>query len=197
MELKSKKAEETRDRILVSAQKLFYKKGFEKTSIREIVEDAGYAKGTFYLYFETKMDLLSKCVEGMFVYFFGVISSEISIFGEDPFLQMDTVLEKLYLQMVENEGSLRVIHTHEILHLILEEKLSISYMNALIANITVFFKKGIEKGYFRELDPELYGKMIFNMVHEMMESAMLYEYPGDLRTVKEELKVIVRKLLQK
>ena len=51
METKTKKAEETKNRILSSAQKLFHKKGFEATSIREIVEDAGCAKGTFYLYF--------------------------------------------------------------------------------------------------------------------------------------------------
>lgn len=59
MKTKTKKSEETKKRIILSAQKLFCKKGFEATSVREIVEDASCAKGTFYLYFETKIDLLT------------------------------------------------------------------------------------------------------------------------------------------
>ena len=49
-ELKEKK-------LLDSAFKLFSKKGFKNTSIQNIVDDAGVAKGTFYLYFKDKYEL--------------------------------------------------------------------------------------------------------------------------------------------
>lgn len=48
MESKIKKSEATKLRIVQAAQRLFQKKGFEATSVREIVEAAGCAKGTFY-----------------------------------------------------------------------------------------------------------------------------------------------------
>ena len=41
MYTKLKKSEATKKRIIQSAQKLFQQKGFDATSVREIVEDAG------------------------------------------------------------------------------------------------------------------------------------------------------------
>lgn len=49
---------ETRDRILAAARKLFETRGFDETPIDAIVREADVAKGTFYLHFETKLDVL-------------------------------------------------------------------------------------------------------------------------------------------
>jgi AcrR family transcriptional regulator len=49
-----------RDRILRTAALLFAEKGFEATSVREIVESAGVTKGALYHYFDSKDDLLSE-----------------------------------------------------------------------------------------------------------------------------------------
>ena len=49
-----------RDRILRTAALLFAEKGFEATSVREIVEAAGVTKGALYHYFDSKDDLLSE-----------------------------------------------------------------------------------------------------------------------------------------
>ena len=43
--------------LLESAFSLFTSKGIEKTSIADIVEKSGVAKGTFYLYFKDKYDI--------------------------------------------------------------------------------------------------------------------------------------------
>ncbi|AOR22857.1 TetR/AcrR family transcriptional regulator [Clostridium taeniosporum] len=45
-----------------SAYDLFLTQGIEKTSISDIVNKAGIAKGTFYLYFTDKYDLLNKLI---------------------------------------------------------------------------------------------------------------------------------------
>ena len=43
-----------RESLLKTAFSIFTDKGVSKTSISEIVEKAGVAKGTFYLYFKDK-----------------------------------------------------------------------------------------------------------------------------------------------
>lgn len=48
--------------LLLSAYTLFIEKGIEKTSIDDIVKNAGVAKGTFYLYFTDKYDILNKLI---------------------------------------------------------------------------------------------------------------------------------------
>lgn len=49
--------------ILASAARLFREKGVRAVSVDEIVQGAGIAKGTFYLYFKTKDDLLARLAE--------------------------------------------------------------------------------------------------------------------------------------
>jgi AcrR family transcriptional regulator len=48
------KSEETRERILNAALKLFHKRGFEAATMRDIAEEAGVATGAAYYYFSSK-----------------------------------------------------------------------------------------------------------------------------------------------
>lgn len=48
--------------LLSSAYKLFIDQGIEKTSIDDIAKNASVAKGTFYLYFKDKYDLLNQLI---------------------------------------------------------------------------------------------------------------------------------------
>ncbi len=49
-------------RILEAASELFIAQGYRKTSVGEIAKRAGIAKGTVYLYFATKVDMLSAAI---------------------------------------------------------------------------------------------------------------------------------------
>lgn len=51
-----------RQSLLETAFMLFTTKGIHKTSISDIVENAGVAKGTFYLYFKDKYDIRNKLI---------------------------------------------------------------------------------------------------------------------------------------
>jgi AcrR family transcriptional regulator len=51
-------ARRNREAILNAARSLFAEKGFEATSVQEIVESAGVTKGAMYHYFASKDDLL-------------------------------------------------------------------------------------------------------------------------------------------
>ncbi|HEV7767181.1 MAG TPA: TetR family transcriptional regulator [Thermoanaerobaculia bacterium] len=52
------KAEETRDRILDAALRLFRERGFEQTTMREVAIEAGVATGAAYYYYRSKEDLV-------------------------------------------------------------------------------------------------------------------------------------------
>ena len=57
------KAHEVRRReLLETAQALFYEKGYENTSVADIIDTVGIAKGTFYHYFKSKEALLDEIV---------------------------------------------------------------------------------------------------------------------------------------
>jgi AcrR family transcriptional regulator len=54
-----------RERLLESAKVLFSQKGYYATSVEDIVENAGFSKGTFYFYFKSKEELFKSLVEEM------------------------------------------------------------------------------------------------------------------------------------
>jgi len=51
--------------IIDKAEKLLIKKGYDNTSIADIIKKVGIAKGTFYHYFKSKDELLDAIVERM------------------------------------------------------------------------------------------------------------------------------------
>lgn len=48
---------ETRQRLLESALQVFARNGYERATVDEIVREAGFSKGAFYVHFESKEDL--------------------------------------------------------------------------------------------------------------------------------------------
>ncbi len=51
-----------KEQIITSAENRFYLKGYDKTSVDEVIEDAKVSKGTFYYYFKSKVGLLNEIV---------------------------------------------------------------------------------------------------------------------------------------
>lgn len=64
--------------IVLAAEKLFISRGFTKSTMKKIAEEAGFAKGTVYNYFKNKEDLYlavaSKCIQKLNDYYRKAIS---------------------------------------------------------------------------------------------------------------------------
>jgi len=58
------KPELRREQILKVAAQVFARKGYHATSVSDIIEAAGIARGTFYLYFESKRLIFEELVDG-------------------------------------------------------------------------------------------------------------------------------------
>lgn len=54
--------QQTKDKILASAAKLFAHNGFEKISIDQVMQDARLTRGAFYSHFKSKSDLYSQAI---------------------------------------------------------------------------------------------------------------------------------------
>lgn len=56
---------ETRRRLLVAAERVFADHGYHEASVSRITDRAGVGQGTFYLYFDTKLDIFNELVEDL------------------------------------------------------------------------------------------------------------------------------------
>jgi AcrR family transcriptional regulator len=55
---RTKHGDETRERILDVAERLFVQQGYDKTSLREIASEMGFSKAALYYHFASKEDIL-------------------------------------------------------------------------------------------------------------------------------------------
>ncbi|MBO5489583.1 MAG: TetR/AcrR family transcriptional regulator [Eubacterium sp.] len=89
-----------REALLCAAFDLFTSKGFQETSISEIVEKSNMAKGTFYLYFKDKYDIRDRLIEEQARLLFDAASVELkkrkfATLEEEVIFIADSVIDKL------------------------------------------------------------------------------------------------------
>jgi len=152
----TKTAEERLQEILDVAQNLFAQKGYDATSVQDIIDAVGIAKGTFYHYFRSKSDLLDAVVDRMVEQGRAVIRTVV----EDPRLDALTKFRQVFFQAnswkLQHQGFLmellRVMYRPE--NAILRDRLrsvSIEVMVPLLASVV---RQGVEEGVFDTEEPE-------------------------------------------
>lgn len=98
------------DALFRSAYNLLMSKGISKTSIHDIVQDAGVAKGTFYLYFKDKFEIRDRLIARTAEKLFKAANTELKKvnvpkFEDKIIFIVDYVLE----QMKKNKAVLRFV----------------------------------------------------------------------------------------
>jgi len=76
------KGDQTKSKIITEATKLVQKKGFEATSMSDVVEATGMQKGCLYFHFTGKDDLLAAILEKAKTDFFQLVDAGLS--GKTP-----------------------------------------------------------------------------------------------------------------
>jgi len=160
-----KEAELRRNEILDAAQRLFYAKGYDETSIQEIIDAVGIAKGTFYHHFESKQGLLDHLIDRMFSHVLAPLEVMVNE-GTDNAIDK---LQKLYLEIgiwkAENKeffyDLVKAFHR--------PGNLTLSYAARNEANrrmtplLTRIIRQGIEEGLFNTDYPDEIAEVILSM----------------------------------
>src|SRR5437879_7970229 len=98
-----KSPEDRRLEILDAAQRIFSDRGVQKSTVADIAEAAGVAKGTVYLYFGSKEHLLAALRDRHVDELLEHVSSLLSRVGQgDWWSLVDTTIESMADFMIEN-----------------------------------------------------------------------------------------------
>jgi TetR/AcrR family transcriptional regulator len=171
-----------RNDILEAAEELFDEKGFESATIAEIARKTELSKGTIYLYFQSKDELLlAVCVKGI-----AGFREEL----EDAARRkrgLENKIKTVYLAYIE--FFLEVPHVFRVLHDTFTERLrsnlsqdAINLINWTIVEAvrfgSQFVQQGIDSGLFRaDVDPYAFSVVAWQLATSLIDLAILND-PG-------------------
>lgn len=145
-----KKPHERRSELIACAQKFFLTKGYERTTVSDIVEEIGVAKGTFYYYFDSKQDILEALVDdlaALAVEQIKEIIADESLPAITKWTQAFQVLNKWKLGRKEEMLAItRVLYQNENVHL--QHKLRINLVKLIAPEFAKIIDQGIKEGVF-------------------------------------------------
>ncbi|MGI6459514.1 MAG: TetR/AcrR family transcriptional regulator [Candidatus Hydrogenedentales bacterium] len=160
-----RRPEERPRQILGAALDAFSSKGFARATMDEIAEAAGITKGTIYLYFRSKKDLLLAVIRAELEDFMGLLPS---LAGAAPgdLEAHARQLGRTFLDALMAPAAAKTVqvilsemrHLPELKRLYLEEALPRA--NAQMAE---FLSAQMDRGTLRTLDPSIATRCLFGM----------------------------------
>lgn len=161
---KPRRRKEARPAELVEAAfALFLEKGFAATRIEDVAARAGVGKGTLYLYYQSKEQLLQAAVEQMLLPRFGDLAGVLDNEALSAWDQLETVLAKIWSHATESGLSglpkLMIGECHNF------PDLARSFVERWIAPVqdqvlTRILQRGVARGEFTVSDPEYTARTI-------------------------------------
>lgn len=181
-------------KIFKEAFELFKKKGTENTSIQEIVDRAGVAKGTFYLYFKDKYDLQEQLIikksYDLFYYALSQLDkNQIKEFDDQIIFIIDCVIDSL----MNNKELLNFITKN------LSFGLYSDRIPELISDNTIgvkeLFLKGVKENQIDLENPEITLFMIIELVGSTCFSVIIKNRPLAMEEYKPFLYRTIKKMI--
>lgn len=184
-----------KEALLNTAYDLFTTKGINSTSISEIVNKAGVAKGTFYLYFRDKYDIRNLLISHKSSQLFATAYKKMQ--GAN----VETLEDKIVfiIDIIVNQ-----LADNQILLNFISKNLSWGFFkNALTSshndsdiNFLDIYNQMIEEADSKIKDPEVMMFIIIELVSSTCYSAILYSQPVSLEELKpylfEDIRHIIR-----
>ncbi len=146
----TKDPKERRNEILDTAEWLFTTKGYTKTTINDILQEIGIAKGTFYYYFKSKeevMDAIIMRLTGMYVSKAKEIAARTDLNANEKLLQifMGNRQDEKKEQMIEQ--------LHEVENAQMHQKSLVETILQMTPVLTGILEQGINEGVYKTLYP--------------------------------------------
>lgn len=203
-----KEAEERKQEILDAAERLFASKGFDNTSISNILEETGIARGTLYYHFKSKEELLDAVIERM-IEGMTVRAKEIADRREIPVLQRFTMMIMVFHVSSDVQEEI-LLQVHKPQNALMHQKMQKSLFFRITPLITALIEEGIAQGICQTDYPAeavemtfLYANTVFDDLTEYGEEekqrkieAFLYHLARLFKIEQKSLCEAVMPLLQ-
>ena len=182
--------------LLNAAYELFTKKDINATAVDDIVKKAGVAKGTFYLYFKDKYDILDRIVlkkTGQ-ILSSAILETENRNFADNSADKVVFFINYIIDYLKQNKLLLKIIYKNLSFGLY-RRAMEDPKRGGELRQIVDEFKKEIRGGDFNEEDTGNLLFILLELTGSVCYSAIIYEEPTSIENIKPILLKSIRKIL--
>lgn len=188
-----------RQELLENAFDLFTSKGVNETTIQDIAKAAGVAKGTFYLYFKDKYDLIEKLRRKKTAKLFEeAVEFSRLVHYENFTEQLLIIINYIIDELTSNQDLLKFIYKNLSMGIGIE-KLYIDKEtengDSTAKSIYEIFEERVKQEGLKLKDPRTTLFMVIELVGATCYNAILFNIPLPIEEFKPYLNDAVRKLL--
>ncbi len=190
---KTEKKEARKREILEAALKVFSQKGYHQAQITDIIDEAGVARGTFYLYFESKREIFATLLEQIIE----DVRAEIESLPTDAANRIPDAmkgnLKRLTTLLVNNPNYTRVLLCESVtFDAESDEKITVFYQN-LIAYIERALTQGQQMNFVRSGSTNMLAIFILGILKELFFEMIL----GNTRfTIDEAVEALYQSIVR-
>lgn len=184
-----------KEALLNTAFDLFTTKGIHKTSISDIVNQAGVAKGTFYLYFSDKFDIRNKLIAHEAGLIFSSAYEAMRKADVTDFEKQIIFIAEYIIDVLEHNPKLLSIISKHLSWGVFKNSISSSSEIDEESPLELFHILLKESGHtFNE--PEIMIYAIIELVSGMIYNPILYSQPVPLEDIKPHINRIIIQIIQ-
>ena len=166
----SKEYDERKNEILDTAERLFHTKGYEKTTINDILKEVNIAKGTFYYYFKSKEEVMDALIERVSLIAMEKVQKVAEAEGMDPQEKMLHMFLAMRMEGPGEEQMLDDLHRPE--NALMHQK-SLNYIVVNIAPLLAqVVKQGVDQGIWKCPYPLEYMKIFLAASTTLMDDGI-------------------------
>jgi len=156
-----------KEEIINVAAKLFSQKSYHDVTMDQIAGQVGVAKGTIYLYFDSKENLYLEILEDTYEEIESILENEIAKNDSAP-QKLKKTLRLIFTFYLQHIDVLRILSRDET-HLIREHfEFTEHWRLRRIKLYQIILEKGIREGSFRPANTKLTALIIFGLVRSVM-----------------------------
>jgi AcrR family transcriptional regulator len=170
--------ESRRAAVLSVARRLFSQKGYHATSIHDIIESAEIARGTFYLYFESKRAIFDELLDGLVATLQEQVKRiEVGPDAPPPVAQMDGIVDRVLKTLLDNREMARILLREAVgIDADFDRKLS-EFYGRIEAMIMGALNTGRQLGVIRPCDAKVVARCVLGSIKEVVQWAFVEQDP--------------------
>jgi AcrR family transcriptional regulator len=178
------------DKILDTAEKLFYEQGYNSTGINQIIEEADIAKASLYKHFESKTDLLVAYVERLHQRWFDRLQAHVNSVPDPKDKLLSIFDHHCERQQIREFGGCPFVKAND------EAGMSDPRVLLEIQRTKQHFKNFLKEliadsGHKKLLTDEELVELIFLMVEGGVVEASIFKQVNDLQAAKKIIKKLI------